>query len=157
MSRLSRGDLFMAIAQTFALRSTCTRGHVGAVIVMGKHIVAHGYNGAPANMPECLDVGCDVQYGENMEELGCQRAIHAEANAVAFAAKMGVSCHGATIFSTHEPCRKCAELIIQSGIKYVYYAAPYRRGAGKLLAAAGVKVERHLWVAEPPSPVRLIK
>ena len=56
--RLSWDQYFMTITLQVAERSTCTRAKVGAVIVRDKNILATGYNGAPAGMPHCTDVGC---------------------------------------------------------------------------------------------------
>lgn len=151
--RLSRDDVFMAVAFLFAHRATCPRSHVGAVIVRDSHILAHGYNGSPPGMPHCTDVGCDIperyHYEEEPEgffhwdrriELGCQRAVHAEANALAYAARVGVSCSGATLYTTHEPCIKCAQLIVGAGIQHVVWDQAYREGATDFLKEAGLKV-----------------
>ncbi len=46
------------IASVVAERSTCRRHHVGAVAVRNKHILATGYNGAPAGLKDCLELGC---------------------------------------------------------------------------------------------------
>jgi dCMP deaminase len=139
MSRISRDVLFMEIAKLMAARSTCTRGNVGAVIVRDRRIVVTGYNGAPSNMAHCLDVGCDLGPGG-----GCQRAVHAEANAIAFAARDGISLLGTTLYSTHAPCRKCAELIVNAGIKIVVYNIAYRDPAGlDLLDLAGVEFHEY--------------
>jgi dCMP deaminase len=78
---------------------------------------------------------------ERILELGCQRAIHAEANAIAYAARVGVNCSEGTMYSTHEPCQKCAELILTAGIIEVLYAEPYRLGAAAFLRDAGIHCE----------------
>ena len=146
-ARPPRGETFLKVAEAFAERSTCLRGKVGAVIVKDKHIISHGYNGAPPGMPQCDEVGCEVpsctcnQEPCNMfcpSQIGCQRTIHAEANAIAWAARWGVIVNGATMYSTHEPCRKCADLIVACGIQIVYFHKPYRLGAGQFLRDAGV-------------------
>lgn len=165
MARRSRDLLFMRIAKEFSSRSTCLRGQVGAVIVKNNHILSHGYNGAPPGQPECIEVGCDVLAVQTIPnplgrpglfdkdqsvlrppeievlELGCQRAIHAEANAIYYAAKVGVNCDEARIYSTHEPCRKCAEAILACGIIEVYYDQPYRLGASDFLNQANILCE----------------
>lgn len=74
-------------------------------------------------------------------ELGCQRIIHAEANALLYAARKGVPVEDARIYSTHEPCRKCAEAILAAGIIEVYYEQPYRLGASQFLEEANVLCE----------------
>jgi len=56
--RLSWDQYFMTITLQVAERSTCSRAKVGAVIARDKNILATGYNGAPAGMPHCTDVGC---------------------------------------------------------------------------------------------------
>jgi dCMP deaminase len=152
MTRLTREDFFMEAARLCAKRSTCLRGQVGAVLVDGKHIVAHGYNGAPAGMNHCLDVGCDEETvyvkGERAFEpqtTGCRRAIHAEANLIAYAARHGVCTLGCVLYSTAEPCRKCAELIVQAGITHVYFENPYRLGASQFLTEAGIHIYQHVW------------
>jgi dCMP deaminase len=53
------------------------------------------------------------------------RSAHAEANAIALAAKKGVSVEGATIYCTLEPCITCAKLIVTSGIVRVVYEHAY--------------------------------
>lgn len=136
--RPHRSDVFLAIAAEFARRSTCPRAAVGAVIVLDGHIVSHGYNGAPPGQPHCYDVGCVDESSPLMG--GCERSIHAEANAIAYAARKGVICEGASLFCTHEPCRKCAELILAVGITTVLFIEPYRLGAAGWLAETGVQV-----------------
>ena len=49
---------FMRIAAEVALRSTCTRANVGAVVTKDRRILTTGYNGAPRGLPHCLEAGC---------------------------------------------------------------------------------------------------
>lgn len=83
---------FIRIAMEVASRSTCPRAAVGAVIVRDNRILATGYNGAIADEPHCTDVGC-IMEGDH-----CQRAVHAETNAITQAARHGVSLEGATLY-----------------------------------------------------------
>lgn len=140
--RLSRDRMFMQMAELLRLRSSCNRGQVGALIVRDARIVSTGYNGAPSGAPHCTDVGCDVHY----KYMGCQRAVHAEANAIAWAARKGISTEGATLYSTHAPCLKCAQLIATCGIKVVYYQQSYRLERLDILEESGVKVEQIGWL-----------
>jgi dCMP deaminase len=126
MTRISREDLFMEVAHTFAKRSTCERGQVGCVIVQDRRIVATGYNGSPPGAKHCNEVGCRTLFGRT----GCQRTIHAEANAIAWAARHGVSTDGAILYCTHGPCLACAQLIASAGIVRVLYDKPYRLTEG---------------------------
>ena len=127
--RPSWDEYFIGIAEYVAKRSTCLRGQVGAVIVKNRNILATGYNGAPAGLPHCLDVGCLIYENKNPEgavEENCFRIIHAEINAIVQAAKSGTSIEGAVIYVTHSPCLHCLKVIINAGIKKVYYRKPYK-------------------------------
>src|SRR3982750_2479265 len=109
--------MYMGMAQLLSQRSTCLRAHVGALIVVDGRPAGGGYNGAPSGLPECLDVGCAVDDPEQ----GCQRAVHAEANAIAWAARHGVGTHDATMYCTYAPCKACAHLIIAAQFsRFVY-------------------------------------
>jgi len=119
----------MTITAQVAERSTCVRAKVGAVVVRDRSILATGYNGAPAGMPHCLDVGCLV-YRSNTPtgdvEENCFRTIHAEINAIAQAARHGASIDGADVYVTHTPCIHCLKVLVNSGVKRVFYAKPYK-------------------------------
>ena len=127
--RLSWDQYFMTITRQVAERSTCNRAKVGAVIVRDRSILTTGYNGAPAGMPHCTDAGCLVYESKtpdgNMEE-NCFRTIHAEINAIAQAAKNGSSIQDASIYITHTPCIHCLKVLVNTGIKTIYYEKPYK-------------------------------
>jgi len=127
--RPSWDQYFMTITRQVADRSTCTRAKVGAVIVRDKNILATGYNGAPAGLPHCLDVGCLIYESKTPSgeiEQNCFRCIHAEINAIAQAAKNGASIRDADIYVTHTPCIHCFKVVINTGIKRVLYEKPYK-------------------------------
>ena len=118
---------FLMIALVASTRSTCLRRHVGAVIVRDKYIVSTGYNGPPQGLEHCSEVGCireklAIPSGERHEMC---RGSHAELNAIAQAAQIGVSTEGSTILCTHEPCSFCTKAILNAGIKNVVYLHPY--------------------------------
>jgi dCMP deaminase len=152
--RLHRDELYSRIAALYAQRSTCLRGHVGVVLVRDGRPVGAGYNGAPSGAPTCLEVGCEhgsmpaymadvdplPSPSELLDHFGCQRAIHAEANAVAWAARHGISLAGAEMYSTHAPCKWCAQLIVAAEIRRFVYAKPYRAERLDLLEQADIKV-----------------
>ena len=126
---MSMDDIaYMDIAKVVAMYSTCKRLNVGAVIVKDKRIVSTGYNGAPAGLLHCT----------HDDLTPCDRAVHAEVNAIAFAAKHGISTNHSVLYSTHLPCLSCAQIIINAGIKEVNYGNEYRNKDGKDL----------LWEAE---------
>jgi len=122
MKRLTRpdsDDYFLKIASVVAERSTCRRHHVGAVAVKGKHILATGYNGAPAGFKDCLELGClrdELNIPSGTRQEIC-RGIHAEQNVIIQASLHGVSLEGSTIYATHTPCNQCAKMLVNAKIK----------------------------------------
>ena len=118
---------FLMIALVASTRSTCLRRRVGAIIVRDKFIVSTGYNGAPQGVEHCSEIGCmreklAIPSGERHEMC---RGSHAELNAIAQAAKIGVSTEGAAIICTHEPCSFCTKAILNAGINEVVFIYPY--------------------------------
>ena len=135
----------MNITNLVAERSTCLRRAVGAVLVKDKRILSTGYNGSPSNLKHCAEVGClreklGIESGK-MHEL-C-RGIHAEQNAIIQAAYHGVSVKDASIFCTNQPCSICARMIINAGIKKIYYQSGYADSLAKeLLDEAGIELQQ---------------
>lgn len=118
--RVEWNTYFMNIARQVAERSTCDRKHVGAVIVRDRNILSTGYNGSITGMPHCDDVG------HMMEDRHCVATVHAEANAIIQAAKNGVNINGSSIYTTASPCWNCFKLIVNSGIRCIYFGEFYR-------------------------------
>ena len=143
--RPSWHQYFLTITRNVAERSTCTRAKVGAVIVRDKNILATGYNGAPAGMPHCIDAGCLVYTSRTPTgevEENCFRTIHAEINAIAQAAKNGASIRDADIYITHTPCIHCVKVLINTGIKRIFYEREYKRATiEELLRGANITLE----------------
>jgi len=135
---------FMKIAHDVAARSTCDRAYVGTVLVREKRILTTGFNGSPAGLPHCEEVG------HLMIEGHCVRTIHAEANAIIQAALHGVSTKGAHCYVTHFPCLQCAKMLINAGIVRIVYDNDYRIDPNTLdfLRMAGVEMFRVPGVAE---------
>lgn len=131
MVRSTREQMLLDMAFVAARRSTCSRAQVGAIISTGGRVISTGYNGAPAGLAHC----------EHSSDEPCRRAVHAEANAIAFAARHGVATQGAVLTCTHAPCLECARLIINAGISGVVFYYDYRVLEGvQLLSDAGVPV-----------------
>lgn len=109
--RPTRDENFMRIAEVVSERATCPRARIGAVIVSAENrILSTGYNGAPPGEPHCTDVGCDVVDGH------CQRAIHAEVNAVVFARG---SLAGSRLYVYGRGvCRECAKVLKAAGVSW---------------------------------------
>jgi dCMP deaminase len=143
--RPSWHQYFLTITRQVAERSTCLRAKVGAVIVRDKNILATGYNGAPAGMPHCTDVGCLVYTSRTpageLEE-NCFRTIHAEINAIAQAAKNGAVIRDADIYVTHTPCIHCFKVLVNTGIRRIFYDREYKRDTlAELLRHTEVQLE----------------
>ena len=127
--RPSWHQYFLTITRQVAERSTCNRAKVGAVIVRDKNILATGYNGSPAGLPHCTDVGCLIYESRTPSgeiEENCFRTIHAEINAIAQAAKNGATIRDADIYITHTPCIHCFKVLINTGIRRIVYEKPYK-------------------------------
>ena len=140
---------FMEMAEVVATWTSCAREGraIGAVIVKDKRILTTGYNGAPSGIMSCRDKGecmrdkLGVESGTRQEL--CY-AVHAEQNAIAQAAKLGVSVDGATIYVTHQPCTICTRIIINSGIKRIIYKHSYPdEFSVQLLKDAGVELIKY--------------
>ena len=139
---------FIEMAKLVATWSSCYQENrqVGAVIVKDKRIMTTGYNGAPSGIEnckargECLRRKLNVASGTNLEL--CY-AVHAEQNAIAQAAKLGISVDGATLYCTHQPCVLCAKMIVNAGIKRVVYEEGYPDDfALKIFEEGGVALEQ---------------
>lgn len=143
MPRPSWDQYFMDITGTVAQRATCLRRSVGAILVKEKKILATGYNGAPAGLPHCEDVGClreKLQIPEGERHELC-RGTHGEQNAIIQAATFGVSIKGATLYSTHFPCVLCTKLLINAGVERVVYLEGYPDDLSRqLITAAGIEI-----------------
>lgn len=128
--RVSWDDYFLNILDSISLRATCDRGRNSCIIVKDNHILSTGYVGSPPGMPHCSDVGHLMTkfIDENgVESTHCSRTTHSEMNAVANAAKFGVSINRATLYTKLEPCFFCAGIISQAGIKRVVCKKRYQK------------------------------
>lgn len=147
MNRPSWDEYFMDIADMVLSRSTCMSRQVGAVIVRDNAQISSGYNGPARGITHCEDLGgCrrrqmpDYKSGAYLEL--CP-ASHAEQNAIALAAKNGVSTDGSTIYVTTFPCKDCMNSIINSGIKRIVFDGDYNAPLSKDIAIeAGIEVKQ---------------
>ena len=141
-TRPSWDEYFLKIAEIVASRSTCDRRHMGGIIIKNKSILSTGYNGAPRGMPHCDSVGHEIADGH------CVRTIHAEANAIAQAARNGTAIAGSIMYITHSPCYDCFKMMVNAGIKEVVYKDFYMsryeasKAVLKLAQKAGIKITR---------------
>lgn len=135
MTRISRHQMFMGIAELAAQRSTCFRRAVGAVIVVDNNIVSIGYNGAPSGEPHCTGKTCPT-------EGVCTRAIHAERNALSRFSFEYWSPHSVSMYVTESPCPDCAKQLSQV-VNRLFFLHLYRLTEGiDILIKANVHVFR---------------
>jgi len=120
MIRQSWDEYFLDICDVIATRATCDRLKVGAVLVKDKHIISTGYNGSLSGEPHCDEIGHDIVDNH------CIRVVHSEVNAIAQAAKLGISTQGTTLYCNYLPCYNCLKTIISAGVINVYYRHSYR-------------------------------
>jgi len=144
--RPSWDEYFNQLRDIVGKRGTCDRGRSGCVIVKDKRVISTGYVGSPPGMAHCDELGHwfkRVIHEDGKITQHCIRTVHAEANAIAQAARHGTPLDGATLYCTMEPCIDCTKLLISAGIKRVvcwkkYHAAEETR---EMLEEAGVKLE----------------
>ncbi len=127
IQRMDIDHYFMDIAYAVAVRSTCRRHSIGALAVRDNRILTTGYNGAPAGMKDCLELGCirnelSIPSATRIETC---RAVHAEANVVIQAARHGVNIKESIIYCTHTPCVSCAKMLVNAGIVEFVYDRSY--------------------------------
>jgi deoxycytidylate deaminase len=160
-------ELNMSLASNMALKSSCLKRKVGAVICNKEgRVVATGYNEVLKGQQTCLQ-----KYGEcyrdkkrneimsKMEEkmkvfdsnwhkafgtvkvLELCRSLHAEEIAILQTSE-SLTGEG-TLYSTTFPCYLCAKMIVRSGIKKVVYIEPYPMDeAMDLLIESEVRLEK---------------
>ena len=143
--RPSWNQYFSSITRMVATRSTCLRRHVGAILVKEKRILATGYNGAPAGLKHCIEVGClreEASIPSGTRHELC-RALHAEQNAIVQAAYHGISIAGSTLYCTNKPCVICSKMLINAGIKRIFFDEAYDDDlADAMLDEAGIEIMR---------------
>ncbi len=153
-------EYFMLLAKIVAIRSGCNSRPTGAVIVKDKRILATGYNGPMPGAWHCTDKGEGYCFRRekgipDLDKYNFCRASHAEANAIAQAARFGISVEGASIYCTLAPCYVCLKLIASAGIKEIYYEYDYEsrdferdKFWKEAIKEAGIKVFKQIKVSE---------
>jgi dCMP deaminase len=143
--RLSWDEYFLQFLPAIANRATCDRGKAACIIVKDNYILSTGYAGSVSGQPHCDEVGHLMIKQLNQDgsvTSHCCKTAHSEQNAIAQAAKRGISVDGATIYITMEPCFSCAKLLIQSGIKRIVCLKQYHNAqlTRELCESAGIEL-----------------
>ena len=124
-------QVFMEICEVMSKKSTCCKLKTAAVIVKDGRIISTGYNGAPSGSMHCDEYFRDKSMDEIFREhkkWAVDNELHAERNAIYFAAKSGVCLSGTVMYSLYSPCIDCVKGILSCGIKKVYFKHPYNKG-----------------------------
>jgi dCMP deaminase len=144
--RPSWDEYFLDIMKTVSERATCDRGRASCVFVKDKQILVTGYVGSPIGMPHCDEVGHQLK--KMIHEDGhitehCVRTVHAEQNAICQAARRGVSLEDSTVYVNMTPCRTCAMLLINTGVKRIVAQNKYHAGqeSEEMFKKAKIKLE----------------
>jgi len=129
---LFKHNIYMNIAKEIAKLSHAKRSKVGAILVKDQRIIAEGYNGTPHG----FNNNCELEPDTTKPEV-----LHAESNAITKIARSTNSSEGSSLYVTMSPCFECAKLIIQAGIKEVFYNEEYRNIEGlDLLKKANIRI-----------------
>ena len=148
----NKHKLFTKMAELVAEQSTCCRMHVGAVLVKDNRVISIGFNGTASGQEHCEDYFVKVyktnyaQQFATFEDYHASRIfydehgkfsneneLHAEQNAILFAAKNGISTTGSTLYVTVSPCIHCAKVIVAAGITRVFFKTLYDRSQDGLI------------------------
>ncbi len=136
--RPSWDDYFMSTALLISSRSACERLHVGCIIVSGgkqeHRIIAAGYNGFLPGAPHTSR----IRDGHE------QATVHAEQNAIADAARRGISLEGSTAYITHFPCINCAKILAAAGLREIKYHYDYKNDplVSEILEGSGIPISK---------------
>jgi dCMP deaminase len=145
-ARPSWDEYFLKLVEVVGSRGTCDRGRSGCIIVRDKRMLSTGYVGSPIKTSHCDEVGHEmhtVKHEDGHESRHCIRTSHAEQNAIANAARFGVSLEGGTLYAHMTPCYTCAKMIINAGIKRVVCNLDYHAGgrSKEIFKEAGISYE----------------
>ena len=132
VTRREKNNYYLDIAETVLERGTCLRRNFGAIIVKNDEVVSSGYNGAPRNRLNCIDIGSCIRSKLNIprgERYEVCRSVHAEANAIISASRndmlgatlylVGIDCDTKDYVENTSSCSMCKRLVINAGIEKV--------------------------------------
>lgn len=122
----------MNIARKIANKSLSNKKKVGCVIIDNNEIISTGFN----RVPDCID-------NKKCEEdnITYWYVIHAEEDAILKLIDNNIILNNPIMYITLSPCKNCAKLIIQSGIKTIVYDEKYKYDESiELLKQANIKI-----------------
>lgn len=123
-------NFFLKTAYLLGQQSKCVSKQVGAIIAKDERIISTGYNGTPKGYKNCNQFFDPNNFNREKHHIWSKiYEIHAEVNAIAFAAKNDIGIEGAEIYTILQPCDDCLKIIIAAGIKKIYYVYPYDKAS----------------------------
>lgn len=126
MKKIAERKAFINIAKNISELSSCIQYKVGAILVKNGRILSTGYNGTPPGAINCNNYFAQRQVNREIHsKFSEEMEIHAELNAILFAARNGISIEDSILFVTLHPCKHCLKMICAAGIKTVYYCDDY--------------------------------
>lgn len=136
---------FMKIAYEVATGSKCVSRQVGAVIVKNNRILSIWYNGTPSWYTNCKDFW-KWEYTKEHHDWSYKYEIHAEMNAIVWAARNWIKIEWATVYCTYEPCWDCTRAMLWAWIKKIFFSEEYRhhdsKELKKFIEDCGAKIEQ---------------
>lgn len=129
MAAITFDEIYMELAWNLSRKSHCVKIKVGAVLARDTRIISLGYNGPPAATHNCDELWPETGCPRDSKG-GCSLAIHAEQNAIIYAAKNKSTIEGSVLYVTLSPCLACARIIYTSGIKKVLFLQSYAQYKG---------------------------
>ncbi|MGB9847508.1 MAG: deoxycytidylate deaminase [Desulfotomaculales bacterium] len=142
-ARPSFDETYMEVVDVIARRSTCLRKKVGAVIVVDRRILSHGYNGVVSGEAHCCDTGICLKEKAGREDY--KPCVHAEQNAIALCAKRGLAVQGGTLYVNADICVTCAKLIVSCAIERVVVRRDFKGGEEGIAFLRRYGVQVDLW------------
>ena len=116
---------FINIAYEISSWSNCVSRQTGAVIVRDNRILSTWYNWTPAWYINCKDYW-KWEYTKDHHDWSYKYEIHAEMNALIWAAKNWIKIDGSVLYSTYQPCFDCTRAAIAAWIKKIVYKEKYK-------------------------------
>jgi dCMP deaminase len=119
-------EFFRDVLISLSKQSKCVSKKVGVLIVKDDRIISTGYNGTLAGVKNCDEVFDANDFDrEQHHHWSIRNEIHAEQNAIAIAAKNGISLNNSICYSSLQPCNSCLMSLVQSGVKEIVYLQEY--------------------------------
>lgn len=147
-----RQEFFVSVLKQLSMESKCVSRQVGCLIVKDGRIISTGYNGTISGAANCNTIFSSDFNRDEHHTWSLLNEIHAEQNAIAVAAKYGISLNNCVCYTSMQPCNTCLLLLAQSGIKEIIYVEPYDKCVyhpDLLQALANLNVKIHKYRSSP--------